>query len=269
MSVLAPDQSLPLTCTREGVCCYGPQVWINPWELAVIARGLGLEPRLARQRLTDHGGLRLRHDGGRDQEGRMACALYRPGQGCGVHPQRPLACRLFPLGRGRRDGVPFYYHDPAGIPCLQRCPAAARLPHLTVAEYVRGQQVALHERAHDAYAARCYGLALAAATIVRLEPSLRPALLDAHAHLAALDAAQRAALPGPGWTDTLTLLPPDAPLDQPEESARLHAQAIAERIAERHREDLAAAARTYLGLALRLAPAVGADPTAMRTLIES
>jgi Fe-S-cluster containining protein len=268
MPSIAPDAALPLTCTREGACCFGPQVWINPWELAVLARGLDLEPRLARQRLTDLGGLHLRHDGALDAAGRTACALYRPGHGCSAHAQRPLACRLFPLGRARLDGRPVYHHDPAGLPCLARCPGVTSLPQLTVAAYLRGQQVELHEAAHDAYAARCYGLVLAAATIARLEPGQRAGLLAAFAQLSALSPADRAALPGPGWTDVLTLLPAEAPLGQPAEAARQHAEAIAAAIAARHRDDLQAAGRAYLGLALRLAPAVGADAGAMRSLLE-
>lgn len=267
MHRLAPDDLLPLTCTREGACCFGARIWINPWELAVLARELGIAPLVARLRLTDRGGLRLRQDGLGDRPGQPACTLYRPGHGCSAHPGRPLACRLFPLGRRREAGLPVYYHDPAGLPCLTRCPGVAALPSLSVADYLHGQATALAEAAHDAWAARCYGLVAAAATIARHDAACAATLRATFATWRAADEEARACLPGPGWTDPLTLLPDGVPLDRPAEAADLHAAALAARIAARHGDDLAAAGRSYLGLALRLAPAVGAEPGAMADML--
>ena len=54
---LAPDDLLPLTCTREGACCFDARIWITPWELAVLAR-LGRVYRLWRRSQMGEGVLR-------------------------------------------------------------------------------------------------------------------------------------------------------------------------------------------------------------------
>lgn len=267
MITVHSDDVLPLTCTREGVCCRTARVWINPWELAVLARSLDLEPRVARQRLTEAGGLRLRRDGVSERPGQPACSLYRPGLGCTAHADRPLACRLFPLGRRHAGGRPSYYHQADGLPCLAHCPAVSALPHLRVDDYLRIQDVRLAEIAHDAWAARCYGMVAAATTIARQAPILAAPLRAHMEDLRHLPDEARTSLPGPGWTDILTLLPAEAPLGDPAHAADQHAAAWATSIAHRHGDDLLAAGRAYLGLALRLAPAVGAEETAMAAML--
>ena len=56
-SVLSADDRLPLTCTRLGTCCHGHTILITPWELALLAQGLGLTTRVVRERFTNGGAL--------------------------------------------------------------------------------------------------------------------------------------------------------------------------------------------------------------------
>ena len=76
-------------CSR---CCRGKVIPLTPYEVARIAEHLGTTTTEALERWTTRGGsaLAARADG--------AC-VFLGEQGCSVHPARPLACRLYPLGR--------------------------------------------------------------------------------------------------------------------------------------------------------------------------
>ena len=65
---------------------------MGPYELLRLARHLGLTTSEVIARHTEAGGtvLQTREDG--------ACTFLGP-RGCTVHPDRPLACRLYPLAR--------------------------------------------------------------------------------------------------------------------------------------------------------------------------
>jgi Fe-S-cluster containining protein len=80
-------------CGRCSKCCHDKEIHVNPYEVARLARSLGettSEFRVAWTR--DGGGTSLRQtEGG-------ACVFLGP-QGCTVHADRPLVCRLYPLGR--------------------------------------------------------------------------------------------------------------------------------------------------------------------------
>jgi Fe-S-cluster containining protein len=73
-------------------CCYGKRIQVNPYELARLARNLGTTTTDMIGRFTVNGGTALANqpDG--------AC-IFLGDAGCTVHPDRPLVCRLYPLGR--------------------------------------------------------------------------------------------------------------------------------------------------------------------------
>ena len=75
MKLVDADAVLPLTCTREGTCCHGHVIWVNPWEVATLAGGMGLPVREFRQRYLDANGTRLAFDGPPDRRGKSACRL--------------------------------------------------------------------------------------------------------------------------------------------------------------------------------------------------
>jgi hypothetical protein len=80
-------------CRRCSRCCRDKDIHVNPYEVARLARRLGQttgEFRIAWTR--DGAGTSLR------QTESGACALLGPA-GCTVHSDRPLVCRLYPLGR--------------------------------------------------------------------------------------------------------------------------------------------------------------------------
>jgi uncharacterized protein len=126
-------------------------VWLNPWELACLATAKGLTSRVFRDRYCEYGGIRLRFDGPPGWKGLAACSQYLPGRGCSVYAGRPLACRLFPLGRERRGKEIRYIHRGSRFPCLEGCPEVAHSSHLTVADYLAGQDVTAGVAAQGAY----------------------------------------------------------------------------------------------------------------------
>jgi len=64
---------------------------------------------------------------------------------------RPLACRLFPLGRQIQSEEVHYMYQGDVFPCLDGCPEVSGLPQLKVGEYLKGQRTEQFEKAQDEY----------------------------------------------------------------------------------------------------------------------
>lgn len=267
--MLSVDDRLPLTCTRLGTCCHGRSVLLTPWELALLAHGLGVTPRVARERFTI-GGTLLRSDGPPGTQGppaqqAAACSLYDTARGCTAHAQRPLACRLFPLTRHRADGATGYHHPGERLPCLELCPTVGELPELTVGGYLAGQEVAAGESAHDAYALLAAGLVAAARTIGEHVRSLDRGALAAHLReVSALPPGERAARLPPAWYDRLTVPTVEMGTGDPALFVSAHGQVLATSLRNEFmvlsgEQALVRAAKLELTLAAHLAPAVGVD----------
>lgn len=148
--LILTDQ-LPLTCSRKGTCCHGNQVLLNPWELASLANQLQIEAVEFRKRYCDFFGFRLRFDGAENALGKKACLLYQAEKGCTVHEGRPLACRLFPLGRQIQQENITYIFEGNDFPCNNGCPEVNFLPKLSVETYLKEQKTTHFEAAQDAY----------------------------------------------------------------------------------------------------------------------
>lgn len=148
---LSLEDTLPLTCTRSGTCCHGKFVRLNPWELFCLAKEKKNTPREFRDRYTEFGGTKLRFDGKSSWKGQKACGQYLEGFGCSVHLGRPLACRLFPLGRKIQNSETHYIYEGAKFPCLEDCSEVTELPQLNVGEYLQGQGSEQFEKAQDEY----------------------------------------------------------------------------------------------------------------------
>jgi len=145
------DSILPLTCSRAGTCCFGKAVMLNPWELRKLSIEKKITPQEFRDLYCDFGGVQLRFDGKKDKKEQKACSQYVDNHGCSVHQGRPLACRLYPLGRQIQFDQAHYMFEGASFPCLTDCAEVLELPKLTVAEYLKGQKADSFEKAQDAY----------------------------------------------------------------------------------------------------------------------
>lgn len=86
------ESSFGYACGACGRCCYGKTIPLNPYEVARLAAHRELSTTEVLARFTNDCGasLKSREDG--------AC-VFLGDQGCTVHASRPLACRLYPLGR--------------------------------------------------------------------------------------------------------------------------------------------------------------------------
>jgi len=92
-SAEARAEPFGFVCSRCSHCCHDKLIQLNPYEIARLAANQGVGTVEFRERFTQDGeGLHL----ARTDDG--ACVFLGP-QGCTVHPDRPLVCRLYPLGR--------------------------------------------------------------------------------------------------------------------------------------------------------------------------
>lgn len=79
-------------CNACGRCCVNKRIQTNPYEVLRLAHNLGMKTgEFARQYLDKEGPYL-----GVTEEG--AC-VFLHNKGCGVHQDRPIACRTYPLGR--------------------------------------------------------------------------------------------------------------------------------------------------------------------------
>lgn len=263
---LAPEDRLPLTCTRAGTCCHGKEIWLNPWELACLAAARGLSPREFRDRDTVDGGMRLRVDGPPGWRGLPECSQYSPSTGCLAYPGRPLACRLFPLGRKKHRDRVSYVHEGQTFPCLAGCPEVTGLSELTVREYLAGQQTAPAEAAQEAYIELVQTLADDALHLFLdcglSSSKLRDSSLRRWREWGGLSHAARAEAFGMEWHDALTAPRPDAPRTDPAAFAAEHGALLERKIEAagaglKTLPDLERLCGLTLGLSLHLGAGLG------------
>jgi Fe-S-cluster containining protein len=124
---------------------------LNPWELNRLAVEKRMTSVEFRRHYCEMGGIRLKFNGKVGWKGQQACSQYVENFGCEVHLGRPLACRLYPLGRQIQSEEVHYMYQGDVFPCLEGCPEVVDLPHLTVGEYLNGQLTDEFEKAQDAY----------------------------------------------------------------------------------------------------------------------
>ncbi|MFH1057148.1 MAG: YkgJ family cysteine cluster protein [Pseudomonadota bacterium] len=90
-SHLRADDAFAFACGRCGRCCAGQAIGLNAYEILRLARRLDITTGAFIAAHADNAGLFLRFS----PDGR--CGFLGP-RGCRAHPDRPLACRLYPLG---------------------------------------------------------------------------------------------------------------------------------------------------------------------------
>jgi len=219
-----------------------------------------------RKRYTDCGGIVLRFDGVEDKRGKPACSQYIENVGCSVHIGRPLACRLYPLGRQVQEGTAAYIFQGASFPCLDGCAEVLDLPQLSVGEYLKGQQTDLFEKAQDAYLEVMQNLAENAFTLLLdtgLAASGETETLAKWRKLGKEEAMKLAEQIGIEWIDALML----PAIDIAEDSfifAELHNEQLQQKTQDKFgslktNQEFHEASIIMMGLALYLARALGAD----------
>lgn len=127
------------TCSRCLACCRFKKIQLNPYETARMAGRLGITTTDFITRFTT-GGTVLQFD---DQ----GSCVFLQADGCGVHPDRPLVCRLYPLGR---------YVDYLGVEtfaqlALEDSCQGKLHDHGTIAKYLEEQDAFPFMEAADRY----------------------------------------------------------------------------------------------------------------------
>jgi hypothetical protein len=97
---LEHESAFSYQCNACSRCCHNKAIRVGPYEILRLARRLGMTTTEFIAQHTEAGGTMLRMHAENDR----AC-IFLNQQGCGVHPDRPLACRLYPFAR---------YVDPDG-----------------------------------------------------------------------------------------------------------------------------------------------------------
>lgn len=91
-SNLTRQTRFSFTCNRCLSCCRNKKIQINPYEISRLAHNRGIATSEFTRSYTQAGGTLLKWE----EDG--TCVFLGP-KGCEVHPDRPLVCRLYPLGR--------------------------------------------------------------------------------------------------------------------------------------------------------------------------
>jgi Fe-S-cluster containining protein len=91
---LQRDSAFSYLCNACSRCCHNKAIRVSSYEILRLARSLGMTTTEFIERHTEAGGTVLRMQA----ENNGAC-IFLDQQGCSVHADRPLACRLYPLAR--------------------------------------------------------------------------------------------------------------------------------------------------------------------------
>lgn len=135
------------TCQACQRCCHDKLIQVNPYEIARLARNRGISTgEFIDQYLSAEGPYLRFLDN-------SAC-VFLTDQGCGVHPDRPLVCRRYPLGRfraadGNEQFTPLTPHPHS---------AGIYGDTGTIADFLAGQQITDFVDAADRYLALFYRL---------------------------------------------------------------------------------------------------------------
>ena len=91
-NVLTRESAFSYRCNGCSQCCHYKRIQTNPYEVLRLSRNKGLTTGEFTRRYLESKGpyLKMAGDG--------ACA-FLDGRRCSVHADRPLACRIYPLGR--------------------------------------------------------------------------------------------------------------------------------------------------------------------------
>lgn len=137
-TVLTESDLLHLSCGIYGCtsncCTKSAPVILNPYEIALMCR----DSKMSYEDLLDI----VETDRARGFPLVMlprdpACHFWT-GRGCRIYQARPLACRLFPLGRVFDNGRSYIVQ-----PQLNVCSGLATSPTKTVADYLREQDTSI------------------------------------------------------------------------------------------------------------------------------
>ncbi len=146
------------TCNRCMSCCHDPHIGLDPYEIARLAHNRRLSTAEFIARYLTEGGIVLRN---RED---TACVMLGP-EGCTVYPDRPQACRTYPLKRILADGREVFLQYP-----LARTSTGVFGTQGTIAEFLAAQNARDFFAHKDRYFAIAYRIVALLAEVVRRKP---------------------------------------------------------------------------------------------------
>lgn len=261
------EDSLPLTCSRAGTCCHGKTVFLNPWELANISREKKLTTEDFSSQFCEWGGIKLKFNGNSEFKNQSACSQYIENFGCSVHQGRPLACRLYPLGRKIQNEEAHYIHEGKEFPCLADCPTVTELPKMTVGEYLKNQSTKTYESGQDLYLELMQQVADIAFELFLDSGLAASGNTETLVHWHKLGEMEPEELPKAIRTDWMQqlLFPEIESIDNPNEFITKHASLLFDKAQSdfgsiQSMEELETASVLAMAIALQLARSIGANP---------
>ncbi len=260
------EDSFPLTCSRAGTCCHGKTVFLNPWELATIAQEKKLSAEEFSTQFCEWGGIKLKFNGESQFKNQSACSQYIENFGCSVHLGRPLACRLYPLGRKIQNQETHYIHEGKEFPCLADCPTVTTLPQMTVGEYLKSQSADAFETGQDIYLELVQQLADIAFELYLdsgLAASGNRTTLESWKNLGVLSPEELPKMIREDWLTEL-ILPEIKGVENPTEFATTHSQILFGKAQTEFGNittlgELEKASTLMMAVTLQLARSIGAD----------
>lgn len=144
---LSRESCFSFECSACGLCCRNKKIPLNPYEIAGMARHLSVSTAefLAEYVRRDEPFLLLREGG--------SCVFLEATR-CGVHPVRPLVCRLYPLGQ-HLTGEGKEHFTCAALP--PECNGVSGASG-TVAEFLKSQETVQYMEASGRYLKLFYRL---------------------------------------------------------------------------------------------------------------
>lgn len=134
------DSAFSYTCHACSRCCHDKIIHLNPYEVARLAQNRGIGTTEFLSQYTDAAGTALKRV-------EVGACIFLTENGCGVHADRPLVCRIYPLGRHvtAQDGEWFAELEPH--PHTEGAYGTAG----TVGEYLHDQDAQPYIEAVDRY----------------------------------------------------------------------------------------------------------------------
>ena len=139
-SKLGRKDPFGFSCLRCLQCCRQKKIQVNPYEIARLAGNLGISTTEFIARYTVEQGAFLKFD-------TTSTCLFLDSKGCGVHKDRPLVCRLYPLGRQVNDmGDELFLELQPEAACNGRSDQTK-----TIEDFLENQDTKAYTLAADAY----------------------------------------------------------------------------------------------------------------------
>ncbi|MGC4074794.1 MAG: YkgJ family cysteine cluster protein [Nibricoccus sp.] len=136
---LTSNTAFSYACHRCRRCCHDKLIQVNPYEIARLARNRGISTgEFIARHLEKEPYLKRQPDG--------ACVFLGP-EGCTVHADRPLVCRVYPLGRHVTSDGRVEFSQLEGHPQSDGIFGADG----TIADYLANQEVNDFVHAADLY----------------------------------------------------------------------------------------------------------------------